>query len=280
MKKELTKKETVVLDGLNHGFVIYSMITQDYVRNKTGKIVLFRNIDLARVYAAVVKKLYNPYDYSLYICIYDSFIDYEFFEMIDGCYQLYATFDDTTNMKYFIKPTVNINVKRIGYFVFNGGEATTNKEKGVAKCNTYRTVLLNTLNDLLKHPDIKPNISSITKDIYGFCASVKNSTAKIHICYNSQIMTINQERKNNGLRALRFDKDMDKYTTLYCFVTIDQAEIVHFNGIENAMSIIDTIAKNVVNGTSIMTCEFKELELLYPIFLEDSGIVKGRIKRG
>ena len=262
-------KETIILDGKNNGFCIYSIPAQDYIRNKAGNILMFRNIDLARVFAANARKLFNPYDYSLYISCYDSVIDYEFFEYIDGCYQLYADGD----IKYFIKPIINRNVERIGYLVFNGGEREFDKDKGISKSNTYHKAVLEVLDEMVKRPMDNPTIESIKKDKFGICAQVKFSTTKIHICYNSQIMTINQNRKLNGMRAFRFDKDMDKYTTLYCFIDIDASELGWFEGVTKAQQILNNIAAAVVNKSNAITsCEYKEIELLNPIFLEETPI--------
>ena len=265
-------KEIITLDGRNNGFAIYSIAAQDYVTNKNG-IVLFRNIDLARIYAANVKHLNNPYEYDLYISILGSMIHYDYFEKINGMYQFYATCDDVET-KYFIKPTSIRVIDTIGYLIINNGEREFDKAKGFAKANLYYGATLDALNTIIKTPSIDPNISSIVKDKYGIVATVKNSTAKIHICYNSTIMTINQQRKAEGLKAFRFDKDMDKFTTLYAFIDIDSSEPAWFEGLNKAKSILNKISGMITSVEGIDTCVFKEVSLLKPMLFDDIVVKK------
>lgn len=266
------KKEIITLDGRNNGFAIYSIATQDYITNKNG-IVLFRNIDLARIYAANVKHLYNPYEYDLYINILGSMIQYDYFEMIDGIYQFYATCDGVET-KYFVKPTQIRVIDTIGYLVVNNGEREFDKTKGFAKANLYYGSVLNAFNTIIKKPSIDPNISSIVKDKYGIVVTVKNSTARIHVCYNSTIMTINQHRKTENFKAFRFDKDMDKFTTLYTFIDIDSSEPAWFEGINKAKVILDKISDMVLSVEGIESCEFKEISLIKPMLFDDVVVKK------
>ena len=111
------KKETITLDGKTSGFAIFNLAAQEFVTNRNGA-VLFRNIDLARMYAANVKKLNNPYDYELYINIMGSMIQYDYFEQVDGKYQFYATCDDVET-KYFVEPIVIKNIIKVGYLTVN-----------------------------------------------------------------------------------------------------------------------------------------------------------------
>lgn len=278
------KKEIITLDGKTSGFAIYNIAAQDFVRNKNG-VVLFRNIDLAKMYAINVKHMNNPYNYELYIVIMGSDIQYDYFEQVDGMYQFYATCDDVET-KYFVKPVVVRNIVKVGYLVVNNGERVFDKDKGLAKSNLYYNAAIDALYKLIQTPSIEPNISSVGKDKYGVYATLKKSTAKIHICYNSQIMTINQNRKVDGLRAFRFDKEMDKYTTLYVFIDIDVSEPDWFEGIDQAQQIINMIAESMVEkdeclapAHAITSCKFSEVELWKPILLEGAD-KKDFVKRG
>ena len=270
-------KETITLDGKTSGFAIFNLAAQEFVTNRNGA-VLFRNIDLARMYAANVKKLNNPYDYEIYINIMGSMIQYDYFEQVDGKYQFYATCDDVET-KYFVEPIVIKNIVKVGYLVVNNGERIFDKDKGLTKSNLYYNEALNALYRIIQTPSIEPNISSIGKDKYGIYATLKKSTAKIHICYNSQIMTINQNRKADGLRAFRFDKDMDKYTTLYVFIDIDVSEPDWFEGIDQAQQIINMVASFMAEKENINSCKFSEVELWKPISLEGAD-KKEFVKRG
>lgn len=274
------KKEIIILDGENNGFVIYNLVTQSFITNKNG-IVLFRNIELAKLYAANVKKLTNPYDYDINISLYGNIIQYDYFEKVDDYYQLFAEDGSEEEVKYFIKPIYNRGINTIGYLVVNNGEREFDKEKGSAKSNLYYRSALESFDKIIKTPSIEPNIESITKDRFGICVSLKRSTAKIHVCYNSQIMTINQERKQNGERAFSFDKDMDKYTTLYTFIDIDINEPKWFDGIGKAKQVIEMVASMMKNSVdSIQNCEFKEINLFKPLFIEKTYNRKDFMKRG
>ena len=265
--------EIITLDGKNNGFAIYCLATESYVTNKNG-VILFRNIDLARIYAANVKHMHNPYDYDLYIGIQGSMIHYDYFEKVDGLYQFYATCDDVET-KYYIKPYDTRAVKKVGYIVVNNGEREFDKVKGFAKTNLYYDEALKAINVLVKKACLDPNICSIGRDKYGLVANIKNSTAKIHICHNSHIMTINQQRKVDNQIAFRFDKSMDKFTTLYTFIDIDISEPKWFEGIEKAVSILKTISQMMVNSCEdINACEYREIELNVPIILTDNYVAK------
>jgi hypothetical protein len=263
------EKEIITLDGNENGFAIFNMATNDYVRNKKG-IVLFRNIDLARIYATNLKSMTNPYDYDLYICIQGSMIQYDYFEKIDGVYQFYATCDDVET-KYFVQPIETRIVNKIGYLVVNNGEREFDKTKGLAKTTLYFNAAINALDKIVKKAFIDPGLSSIGRDRYGLTASIKNSTAKIHICHNSQIMSTNQHRKAEGQMAFRFNKDMDKFTTLYVFIDIDRGEPKFFNGIDKATELLTSISNIMVESCEgIDSCEFKEIDLIKPMILNDN----------
>jgi len=260
------KKEIIKLDGRQNGFAVFNLAAQDFIKNKNGE-VLFRNIDLAKIYAANVKKLNNPYDYDLYIALYGSFIPYDNFEKIDQYYQLYADCNGE-EVKYFVEPSYTRNIVKNGYLVVNNGTRENDKDAGIAKSNFYYKEALAAVNKLVRSPFSEPSVSGVQKDKYGICVSLKNTTAKIHICYNSQIMNINQKRKESNLRAFRFDKAMDKYTTLYTFIDIDAFEPEWINGIEMATKIINEISRLMIENDKIQSVEYNNIELLWPILLE------------
>ena len=78
---------------------------------------------------------------------------------------------------------------------------------------------------------------------------------------NSRLMDINQERKEQNLRAIPFLKNMDKFTTMSIFVTKDYLDPINNNSEEKADTIIneliDTLNDNMPElKTKLVNVEF------------------------
>ena len=83
---------------------------------------------------------------------------------------------------------------------------------------------------------------------------VKNSTARIHIMYNSSMITMNEERRAKRLRCLPYKRELDRYTTFSVFATKDENERKFINSeekVKNIISSIITSLRNDVPGTSL-----------------------------
>ena len=238
------------LDGKTAGIII--KIGEDYYKDGKGNLYLFKSLDLAKTYLARDKKIYNPKDYKIYILIkendneeildYNNMIDYE------GIYYYI-----TENAKsYFISPIIKNEISRIGYFVFEDGDKIlSDKEYGKKRNKEIYNYIVKALSDMVLNsylPMSKPSIEYISKDENGHLfAKMKNSTVKIHICLNNQIMDLNQYRKDNNIRCLPYDKNMDKYLSIYTYITKDMAEPKKFKSEIYGQSIQDDLITYINN---------------------------------
>lgn len=114
--------------------------------------------------------------------------------------------------------TPNNIVTNIEYIIFENGDIERiDPSIGIKKSKEFFKIVKNSFEGLI----LKKKLRNMKKDQYIF-VSLKNSTEKIHILYNSQIMDINMIRKENGLRCIPYDKSMDKFCTIFIYSTKDK----------------------------------------------------------
>jgi len=96
--------------------------------------------------------------------------------------------------------------------------------------------------------------------------SFKNSSAKIHVMTNGLISNINKTRKENneGLqpqfsRCIPFDNSLDKYTTIFSFVTKNVAEPDGFGYESDIDSDIERCYKYIENYILDLSIEDNKL---------------------
>lgn len=221
------------MDAKLIGIGIYSFIENCQLRNREGEKLLFRNVDQAILYATKVKKMTNPLDYDLNIVIgfknekgevEESIISYDKFDFVNGSYQLYAE----DGYIYNIKPVTKFSIVKMGYIVFNSNEPIEDVEAGKKISFENFENVKEAANTIIKFPNKPYTLKSIKRYYTNMALEVKNTTASINVMYNSQIMNVNQNRKNAGLRIFQFDTSMDKYNTLYIYIQTEYYEPDYF----------------------------------------------------
>lgn len=262
----------VVLDGKSNGICIWIYGNENFILNKDGSIKLFTSLKLARTYLAVVENIKNPYSYHVYIKIGDLKIDIECAGKVMNIPEMsddkeYYSFYLENGDRYFCSESVTEKVTSIGYYVFeNGDSERTAKEIGYKKEKMLKKAIKKCAENVLLYPNQDATIDSETKDRYGnLCFTIKNTTAKIHICFNSQIMDINQERKEDSNRCIPYDKSMDKFSTIFCFATQDMNEPVGFGSKEKTNTVIRYIKE-------LLEDEYPELDPRY-IPISFNGVI-------
>lgn len=230
----MNKKQYYKLDGKDNGFALWIYEEERFVQNTYNKTLLFKSLDLAKVYIANQCNILNPYNYKVLIILSDrGEIDFN---------NVYG--DEDTDIYYYydndeliaIEPDCNEQVLSLGYYVFEEGDTIqTQKEYGKRRQKELFRYINESFADIMKYSS---KIAKINRDRNNhLCISIANSTSKIHVCFNSQIMTLNQERKELGIRCLPYEKEIDKYTTIYTYITRDFSEPKSFNS--------DKVAKEV-----------------------------------
>ena len=254
------------LNGLTTGFALWVFAKEDFLKNSEGKRYLFKSLDLAKVYAANDANIKNPYDYKVWLILEDEEIDFDVVEEFEGYYEYFSE-----STRHFIIPKKKDEVLKLGYFVFENGDRTlTDKEYGRKRGRELYGYIREALSDLIKYPYRIPAIDSIYRDSNGhMCASLKDSTCKIHVCYNNQIMTLNQERKELGIRCLPYEKSMDKFVTIYTYITKDIFEPKRFENDLKAIQVQQLIVDFIKEKYPESEPRYIGVNFNGNIFLED-----------
>lgn len=264
------------MNGKNIGIAIYSYIINDFLSTKSGERILCVNVNQAKL-TAIRFGLTNPLDYELYIIIDDSTAHICYFDLIGGQYQMYSDDDKL----YYVKPQEKFSVEKVGYIIFNNNEKNViNTEEDKARIYSLAEENFNTIKEaastLVKYPNKDYALESVDKFWSNTIIKVKNTSGVIHILYNSQIMNINMNRKNMGLRSFRFDTGMDKYNTLYFFIRKDFYENNNYKTIETSMNALQMIvdeASKIKPGIQI-----KYVDMYIPIEIDDN-IIKYNMRK-
>jgi hypothetical protein len=238
----MIKAEYKELDGKENGIVIKLINEEGFIKSAKGEEILFKNIETARTYLANVKCIFNPMDYEVYFKLGEEYTCCDNVAKYDGYYQYF-----TETHRYFISPKYNDIVHKLGYIVFeNGAEKQCDIEYGKKRQKELYKEIKYAVDDMVKNSYYNPGISSVVKDDNGFLTLlVSNSTAKIHIGSNYLLIDLNQRRKEEGLRVLRYEKDVDKFLTFYSFITIDESESMRFKSFEKADFLLSTLIESL-----------------------------------
>ena len=136
-----------------------------------------------------------------------------------------------------------------------GGEVTSKdiddmvkeieKKYGIKRQKELMNIVSDICTDILcKNDDITID-KIVKKSSKELILRLKGSSGRIHIMSNSHLMDINQERKEEGNRAFPFVKQMDKFTTLYVFITKDKSEPFRINTDDNINILLNCIVESL-----------------------------------
>ena len=254
----MEKSKVITLDGINSGFGIYLERKEDFIRNNMifipksmksvvgeNDIKLFKNLETAKAYLNYKFKITDPHDYKIWLFVNDMEIDYDNIQYNSPYYEYY----DEENIHYYIMETAVEKVTNIGYIVFEDGDEKKicDPKIGSKKSKELYGYVRQAISSIVSYPDLDVSIEKIYRDSKGFlCLKLKNSTAKIHILYNSQIMDLNMNRKAGGLKCIPFIGDMDKYKSIYIFATKDESDYLIKDIEDYIMTIINMIMEELV----------------------------------
>lgn len=261
-------KKYYELDGKTKGFAMWIFSKNDFARNRRGDIELFKSIESAVANISISLGIRNPYEYKLWIILDDIEIDFDDVERVDDNYEYFYTNTEDITTQLIISPVYKEEVLRLGYFVFeNGDKNFTEKEYGLQRNHELFALVKEAIGYIIKHKDSSP-ISIIKRDKNKhMCIPIKNSTVKIHICFNYQIMTLNQSRKEKGIRCLPYEK-FDKFTTIYTYITKDESEPKYTGRETEAIKVQNSIVSYLKNKYPEILPKYRDVEFHGNIFLE------------
>lgn len=234
------RKVYVKLDGISSGFAVFDL--------ETGQIVdlkLFESIELLKTYFYQEKDIHVSNDRNYKIVIVYSSFEYGFIPFMhlenleknkNGNYEYINNQKDTL---FVFTPTNVETVVNTGYFVFEHGDSKfVDKEYGKVRSNQLYNMIKEALNHILMENEKNYTITNIVRDENKHLSvSIKGSTYKLKVCFCSQLMNINQARKEDGNRCLPFFKNMDKFVTFYVYITKDSKEDETYNNYISANRI-------------------------------------------
>lgn len=262
------KTINLTMNGRTTGIGIYSYVDDCQLKTKNGIPLLFKNISQAKIYVENARGLTNPLDYDFLIVIDGRVIDFDAFDYVNGAYQLYASDGNIYN----IKPIEKFAVEKIGYIIFNGNERILSGEEGKKINNENFEALKNAANNIAKFPNRENTFESIRRLYDCMTLKIKRTSGSINILYNSQIMNINQNRKNYGLRVFHFDKDMDKFNTLYFFIQREYYEPEYFGTTDKCTAAMDNLMAEIKKIKP--EAELKYMDLHIPMEIDSDLIAK------
>ena len=243
----------IELDGVKNFIVVYNhkggnTYPLKYKKTSTDPI-RFSSMELAKMAAdAIFTSNNDRVSYTLVITTKTGRKEYDMKEAmeIDGYFQLY---DLKKNIKYYIKGKSEPKVRWIGYISLdNGFHERKDKNYGIQRSKYLFEALENSMQKLMLSNE-NNGISEIRKTSnreYTLC--VKNSSAKIHIMGNSNIMDLNQRRKEKGERVIPFEKNVDKFLTIYVYITTENNELKFFNSAEKALDVLHNLINDAYNN--------------------------------
>lgn len=214
------KSKLIVLDGETNGFVVFVNKQNKFVEESTQQKIpkLFTNFDLALSYVAGKLKIRNPLDYKIYLCVEGTMINFEDICKNSGYYEVY-----TDDMVYFVKENNTQRVVSIGYLVFDNGynmSGEFDKKKAINRSKQLYKYCKDAVSNTIMYPFLNPTFKSMSKNKNGHLTiSFVGTTLKMHICYNSQMVDLNVERKDAGLRCIPFDAAANKFLTMFVYFT-------------------------------------------------------------
>ena len=259
----------IELNGSSTGFVVEVVGgtgTNKYIL-ASGKPRIFDNLEVARITA-------NRYCTNKKFCYHikvdqNNMIPLEQFQKLEsGEYQ--TVIDDTI---LTVKEKRSYCTTGFGYLVFNDGDSRRieDKDEGFKiqkelfrECINWVTPIL-----LLQQTD-SCGISKIKRKNGEVILDVNGTTGKVHICFINKMMSQNQQRKEEGLRVLPFDKSLDKYTCFYVYSTKDMSESKNLRGNEHINEVINTIVKLIQEEfANKYPLKYKKLESDRYVVLEE-----------
>lgn len=246
----------VELDGITTGIAIlvtYSDTKKrrflQVMKNDNLQIRLFNNLKTAKSVARTIIGIeQNETEY--YIVLNDKKYSLKTAHYFSTNY--FRIFDKDTNEMIDIVEKLSYRASRFSYIVFDHGDKIRyDKNEGKEKRAIYFNDIARAI-EMAFAENEEYGIEYIDTYRSEFSIHLRNSSACVHICTNSNIMDINQIRREDGEKVYPFVKSMDKFTTFYAYVSKDTSEPIKMESEVKAYELLEKIADylTIVNPDS------------------------------
>ena len=242
----------IELNGKTTGFFVEveDNNTKKYITTSSG-IRIFDNLEIAKVTA---NRFVTDQKFSYHIRLEDQDIPLADTQYIgDGVYQAVDKDGNLIDIKELRRYTTT----SLGYLIFrNGDKLRIAKEEGFAAQKDLMKVIKWAFEVILLNNTNCCGITKLKKRRGEFVASIRGTSSKIHVLRVNRLMELNQERKEAGLHAFPFRKEVDKYCCFYIYTTKDISESKNLRGESRTKEVLNTFI-------DLISTEFKEIPFKY-----------------
>lgn len=237
----MIRNEYVTIDGETSGIVVESIGKKNkFVSFKDGTVRLFKNLDIAKI---ITKDIVGDNKARYYIDFNGKTIPLDECIFYNGKYQY---IDKENGVRYIIEELKDFKTLSCGYLCFEDGDTVRcNKKYGIKRQKELMNIITDMCTGILCENGQITIDKIVKKSSKEVIVRLKGTSGRIHIVSNSHLMDINQERKEEGNRAFPFIKEMDKFTTMYVFITKDKSEPFRINTDEKINTLLDYILSDL-----------------------------------
>ena len=248
------------LDGKENGICL---VKEDSRLLRLGNKNRFKNMDLFD--EAIEHFGINIEDYEFGIVVGNEFVPWSKLTEREGWYEAFGGPTDDIYFTIF-KPHQTREVVKTGYFCFGEDyrEFLYNFEKGTALSKMNFKALSNAFAKLFRAGEIKGvHYSSDGYTTYSFFGT----TYTINIMPNYRMIKFNEIRKELGIgRTIPFIKDIDKYKTVFWFITRDSEDPQQYYNNKFA-DIFTKVCKDASKKLDGINISLENTGNIYPIEL-------------
>lgn len=230
------------LDGFRAGFMCFINETNKCLLKNGNK--LFTNLDSLK--AAITNARLKHHEYRILISFISKdkkrvAISYnDVMKLSDGRYIFYYN-----NERYVVTEENEELIIGAGYIVTNHGdtERIDDYKHGMMVYRHLTNRIMKICKELVLYPDLhlKINKHSWKRFQLGFT----DSTVKVTFLDRDIMVKTNQARKEEGKKAFPFLKNMDKYSTLYAYISCDSIEGLDPGLAKMGFDLLEYITENL-----------------------------------
>ena len=233
------------LDGITTGIAVKVTYTntkkQRFIITKENKIRLFDNLEVAKAVAKTVTGIEPKIEY--FILVNNNMHNINKAYKINGVYKI---IDKCNNQIISVKEKTEYKASKFGYIIFEDGDTIrSDKQYGRQRNDQLMCTIASAIE--LAFIENRDEFGVAYTESYNseFVIHLRDCTGAIHICTNGNLMDINQCRKEAGLKVFPFDKNMDKFTTFYTYISRDVSEPSRVDSEQKALQLLNRLLARI-----------------------------------